>query len=99
MMQGNAKMPANEFGDALRGPELVRPTMGVGPLAKQLFQTPLLFRRQAGRRTGMRFGGEAVLLLGKLEPAKDGTGMDANDASDILNFVALLNSQNGLAAS
>jgi hypothetical protein len=45
----------------------------------------------------MRLGDEAVGLMGELEPAVNGTRFDADDARDILYFVARLNCLNGLA--
>lgn len=60
VMQRNAKVPANQVGNPLSGPQFVGPTVGLGSLAEQLFEFLLLLDRQARRRTGMRFGGEAV---------------------------------------
>jgi hypothetical protein len=46
----------------------------------------------------MELGREAIRVLGELKPALDGTRLDTDDASDILDTVAPLDGPNGLTS-
>src|SRR5271167_2176987 len=97
-MEPDAEVSVNEFGNALGRPQLIGPTIGLGTLAEQLLKLLLLLDGQARRRAGMWLGRKSVGLLGKQEPAIQGTRADADDASDILYLVALLNGTDSLAS-
>lgn len=92
VMKRHTETSSNEIGDALRGPQLVGPTVSLGAFEEHLLQLLLLRERQARRRAEVRLGGKAVVgLLREVEPAIDGTRVDADNASDILYTIALLN--------
>ena len=98
MMERDAELALNEVGNALGSPQLVGPTVGLGAFTEHLLQLLLLREGQArcGARVGL--GSEAIRLLGQLEPAIDGTWVDADNASDILYFVALCDGLHSLAS-
>lgn len=91
-------MPANKLGDTLGSPQLVGPTVGLGAFTKHLLQLLLLREGQARCGAQVGLGSEAVRLFGQLEPAIDGTRVDADNASNILYFVALFDSLHSLAS-
>ena len=91
-------MSANDFGDPPSGPKLIGPTVGLGSLTEQVVQLLLLLDGLARGGAGMGLGREAVVVLGELKPALDGTRLDADDASDILDTVAGLDGPNGLTS-
>src|SRR5271170_1647970 len=91
-------MPANKVGDTLGSPQLVGPTVGMGAFTEQLLQLLLLREGQARCGAQVGFGSEAVRLFGQLEPAIDGTRVDADDAGNILYLVALFDSLHSLAS-
>src|ERR1700709_739123 len=97
VMQRDAKVSTNEVGNALGGPQLIGPTVGLGALKQQLLQFLLLGDGQAGRMD-LGLGGQSVWILGVLEPAMEGTWSDAHDAGDVLHFVTLLDGENCLAS-
>jgi hypothetical protein len=98
VMESDAKMKPDQFGNAVGGPQVVGPTVGVGALSKQLFQASLLRARQPRRGATMRLGGQAVRTLSHLKPTVHGAFCDTDDAGDILCAVALLNCLNSLAS-
>ncbi len=64
VMERDAEVSTDDFGNALRGPELIGPAVGLGTLAEQLLELVLLFDGQARRRARMWLGREAVGLFG-----------------------------------
>src|SRR5439155_14102012 len=68
VMKRYAEMAANQLGDPSTGPQLGAPAMRLSALQKQRQQAVVLFGGQAWRRTKMRFGGQAVGLLGATKP-------------------------------
>jgi hypothetical protein len=99
VMQRHAEVSVNEFGDALRGPQLVGPAMRLRSLAEQAFEFPLLVEGQARRGAGVRSRGEAVRKPFEFKPAVDGTGTDAHNARDIPDTIAGVNGMHGLTSS
>ena len=73
--------------------------MGLGPLKEQSLQLMLLRGGQAGRWPGMGLRRKTIGVFGQLKPAVDGTRVDADDTSDILDTVARLDGPNGLTSS
>src|SRR5690348_510369 len=99
VMESHAEVTANEFGDPSAGPQLRGPTVRLGTLQQQSLQATMLRDRQACRRTGMGFRGQAVGFLSKIQPTINRRTMDSQDAGNHFWAISRGNCGNRTAAS
>jgi hypothetical protein len=78
----NAEVALNQAGDTIRGPELVGPTMLLGPLQQESLQLAQLVRGEARGGTGVGLAGQTGLRARQTPPTMDGSFVDAEDARD-----------------
>ncbi|GAC1476990.1 MAG: hypothetical protein NVS1B6_18680 [Steroidobacteraceae bacterium] len=98
-MERYAEMPTNDFGDARTGPQSIRPTVGVGTLAKQIVKQMQLFGGQAWCRAELGLGSQAVRLASRSQPTVHGYAINADNARDRLGALALTDRIHGLPAA
>jgi hypothetical protein len=99
VMERNAEVSANQFGNTSARPQVVAPAVGLGPLAKEFFQLVMLVGRQARRRAKMRLGSQTVKLAGRSQPTINGNPCDAQDARHRFGAFPAVNSSHRLRAS
>src|SRR5262245_27133998 len=78
---GQAKEALDQAGDASGRPQLIVPAVELGSVQEQLLQLLQLVVAQPWSGAQLRLGPKAVRLLGLLQPAGQGLGMDAQDMS------------------
>jgi hypothetical protein len=99
-VEGDVEVAADQFGDALDGPQGVGPAMRLRPLAQQRIELGELRIGQARCGAGMRLGGQAAgASLGHLAPAIQGVAVDAEDAGDGGGPLALFDKCHGPTAT
>jgi hypothetical protein len=99
VMKRYAEVTMNDFGDARTGPQSIRPTVGVGALAKQIVKKMQLFGGQAWCRAELGLGSQAVRLASRSQPTVHGYAINADNACDRLGALALSDRVHGLPAA
>jgi hypothetical protein len=99
VMERYAEVPTNDFSDARTGPQSIRPTVGVGALAKQIVKKMQLFGGQAWCGAELGLGSQAVRLKSRSQPTVHGYTINADNTRDSLGALALSDRVHGLPAA